>query len=102
MQWEYGLRHIGMILNQPNIGDLLKGMLKIAFIVETTLEVAFSSCPVLTVYDLKQALLKNKAITKESLDALGKLENHPMMQKNFQIAKLKTELLAYSRAMDVP
>lgn len=74
------------VLNTPNIGPLLKGLLQICFVVDSTCQVAFATMPILTLHDLKYAISRNPAVQNtSSLEALGQLQYHPLVRKNFQL-----------------
>lgn len=89
LRYKYNKQWPGLILREPQVGGLLKGLMRVAFVVDTTLQIAFSAVPLLTLADLKTALLKNKDIgTEEALAALGQLDKHPLVRRNFQLNAL--------------
>eukprot|EP00392_Amoebophrya_sp_AT5.2_P009813 g9841.t1 len=79
------------VLNLPHVGGFLKGLLQISFVIDSTCQIAFGCAPILTLWDLQQAIARNPAIqSQESLKALGQLEYHPLVRRNFQLNLMST------------
>ncbi|CAD7937212.1 unnamed protein product [Amoebophrya sp. A120] len=83
--------HPSQILNLPQVGALLKGLIQVSFVVDTTCQVAFSCMALMTLHDLRIMIERNPVIkSQESLNALGRLEYHPLVRRNFQLNLLPT------------
>eukprot|EP00392_Amoebophrya_sp_AT5.2_P005776 g5786.t1 len=86
LKWKFHKKWNGQLLREPGAGEFLKFLLRYSFIVESTLEICFATMPLLTLADVKAAILKHKDVGSEKqLDVLGKLENHPVCRENFQL-----------------
>lgn len=80
----------GKLLNtQEDVGTLLKGLLKMLYTLEVTLDVAFVAKPVMTLRDLETAILKMPAFKQLQTFAeagLGNLHCHPEVARRFQFS----------------
>ena len=70
------------------VGDLLKGLLKMLYTVETVLHISFGTQPIVTVEDLETAILRMPAFKqlKSFKDAqLGELPRHPEVLRRLRL-----------------
>ena len=72
------------VLNLPHVGSLLKNLLEVGFVVDTTIQVASATCAIITFHDLEQSILSHPVLGGQDL-ALGELCYHPLVKRNFQL-----------------
>ncbi|CAJ1376746.1 unnamed protein product, partial [Effrenium voratum] len=81
----------GKLLNDPSspeVGNLLKGVLKMLYTVETVLHTAFATQPVVTIADLEAAILQMpafKQVSKFKEAELGELQKHPEVLRRLRL-----------------
>ena len=81
----------GRLLNDPaapDVGSLLKGLLKMLYTVETVLHTAFATQPIVSVAGLESAILKMPAFKQVASfkDAdIGELQRHPEVLRRLRL-----------------
>lgn len=93
IDWACRLRRCnqGKLLNDPaapEVANLLKGLLKMLYTLETVLHTAFATQPILTVASLEAAILKMpafKQITAFKDANLGDLQKHPELLRRLRL-----------------